>query len=58
MPAWGEFTSVEGALSLDARDLGKATENIDVFMISIRTDDAAWDTMFCRAGFPEIDEYP
>ena len=27
-------------------------------MVSIRTDDAAWDTMFRRAGFLEIDEHP
>lgn len=58
VPAWGEFTTVEGALSLDPRDLSKATGSIDVFMVSIRTDDAAWDTMFRRAGFLEIDEHP
>ncbi len=58
VPAWGQFTTVEGAMSLDPRDLGKATGSIDVYMVSIRTDDAAWDTMFRRAGFLEIEDHP
>lgn len=58
VPAWGQFGTVEGALSIDPRDLRKASGNIDVFMVSIRTDDAAWDTMFRRAGFLEIDDVP
>ncbi|MGB5366571.1 MAG: YceI family protein [Polyangiales bacterium] len=58
VPAWGQFGTVEGALSIDPRDLRKASGNIDVFMVSIRTDDSAWDTMFRRAGFLEIDDVP
>ena len=58
VPAWGQFGTVEGALSIDPRDLQKASGNIDVFMVSIRTNDAAWDTMFRRAGFLEIDDLP
>jgi len=58
VPAWGQFGTVEGALSLDPLDLSKASGNIDVYMVSIRTDDAAWDTMFRRAGFLEIDDNP
>lgn len=58
MPAWGEFGTVEGSLSIDPKDLSKASGNIDVYMVSIRTDDAAWDTMFRRAGFLEIDDIP
>ena len=58
VPAWGQFTTVEGALSLDPRDLSKAAGNIDVYMVSIRTDDAAWDTMFRSAGFLGIEEHP
>jgi len=56
VPAWGQFGTVEGSLSLDPNDLRVASGNIDVFMVSIRTDDAAWDTMFRRAGFLEIDD--
>lgn len=58
VPAWGQFGTVEGALSIDPRNLSGAAGNIDVYMVSIRTDDAAWDTMFRRAGFLEIDEIP
>jgi len=58
VPAWGEFGTVEGALSVDPLDLSKASGSIDVYMISIRTDDAAWDTMFRRAGFLELDDHP
>jgi len=58
VPAWGQFGTVEGTLSIDPRDLREASGNIDVFMVSIRTDDAAWDTMFRRAGFLEIDDVP
>lgn len=58
VPAWGQFGTVEGALSLDPQELGTASGSIDVLMASIRTDDAAWDTMFRRAGFLEIDEHP
>ena len=58
VPAWGQFGTVEGALSIDPRDLRKASGNIDVFMVSVRTDDSAWDTMFRRAGFLEIDDIP
>lgn len=58
VPAWGQFGTVEGALSIDPRNLRKASGNIDVFMVSVRTDDAAWDTMFRRAGFLEIDDIP
>jgi len=58
VPAWGQFGTVEGALSIDPRDLRKVSGNIDVFMVSIRTNDAAWDTMFRRAGFLEIDDLP
>jgi polyisoprenoid-binding protein YceI len=58
VPAWGQFGTVEGALSLDPQDLRKSSGNIDVYMVSIRTDDAAWDTMFRRAGFLEIDDIP
>ena len=58
VPAWGEFGTVEGALSIDPRDLRMASGNIDVFMVSIRTNDAAWDTMFRRAGFLKIDDIP
>jgi polyisoprenoid-binding protein YceI len=58
VPAWGQFGTVEGALSIDPRDLRKVSGNIDVFMVSIRTDDSAWDTMFRRAGFLEIDDVP
>jgi polyisoprenoid-binding protein YceI len=58
VPAWGQFGTVEGALSVDPLDLPKASGNIDVYMVSVRTDDAAWDTMFRRAGFLEIDDHP
>lgn len=58
VPAWGRFMTVESALVLDPRDLSKASGHIDVYMVSIRTDDSAWDTMFRRAGFLEIDEHP
>lgn len=58
VPAWGQFGTVEGSLSIDPRDLRKASGNIDVFLVSIRTNDAAWDTMFRRAGFLEIDDLP
>ncbi|MDH3622526.1 MAG: YceI family protein [Myxococcales bacterium] len=58
VPAWGQFGTVEGALSVDPLDLRKASGNIDVYMVSVRTDDAAWDTMFRRAGFLEIDDHP
>ena len=58
VPAWGQFTTVEGALAIDPKNLSKASGNIDVYMVSIRTDDAAWDTMFRRAGFLEIEEHP
>ncbi len=58
VPAWGQFGTVESALSLDPRDLSKASGSIDVYMVSVRTDDAAWDTMFRRAGFLEIDDHP
>jgi len=58
VPAWGQFTTVEGALSLDPEDLSKSSGHTDVYMVSIRTDDAAWDTMFRRAGFLAIDERP
>jgi polyisoprenoid-binding protein YceI len=58
VPAWGQFGTVDGALSVDPRDLSKASGNIDVYMVSIRTDDSAWDTMFRRAGFLEIDDNP
>lgn len=58
VPAWGQFGTVEGALSIDPKDLSKAAGNIDVYMVSIRTDDAAWDTMFRKAGFLEIDDIP
>ena len=58
VPAWGQFGAVEGALAIDPGDLRKASGNIDVFMVSIRTDDSAWDTMFRRAGFLEIDDLP
>ncbi len=58
VPAWGQFGTVEGALSVDPLDLRKASGNVDVYMVSIRTDDAAWDTMFRRAGFLEIDDHP
>lgn len=58
VPAWGQFTTVEGGLSIDPSNLSKASGNIEVYMVSIRTDDAAWDTMFRRAGFLEIDDLP
>lgn len=58
VPAWGAFGTVEGALSLNPVDLSTASGNIDVYMVSIRTDDAAWDTMFRRAGFLEVDDNP
>ena len=58
VPAWGQFSTVEGALSVDPRDLSTVSGSIDVYMVSIRTEDAAWDTMFRRAGFLEIDDYP
>jgi polyisoprenoid-binding protein YceI len=58
VPAWGQFGAVEGALSIDPSDLRRASGNIDVFMVSIRTNDSAWDTMFRRAGFLEIDDLP
>ncbi len=58
VPAWGQFTTVEGALTLDPRELARVEGNIDVFMVSIRTEDAAWDTMFRRAGFLAIDDHP
>jgi polyisoprenoid-binding protein YceI len=58
VPAWGQFGTVEGALSLNPLELSEASGNIDVYMVSIRTEDAAWDTMFRRAGFLEIDDHP
>jgi polyisoprenoid-binding protein YceI len=58
VPAWGHFSTVESALRLDPKDLSKASGHIDVYMVSIRTDDAAWDTMFRRAAFLEVDENP
>ncbi len=58
VPAWGRFSTVESALRLDPHDLSKASGHIDIYMVSIRTDDAAWDTMFRRAAFLEIDEHP
>lgn len=58
VPAWGQFGTVEGALSIDPSDLRNVSGNIDVFMVSIRTNDSAWDTMFRRAGFLEIDDLP
>ena len=58
VPAWGAFGTVEGALSLNPLDLSTVSGAIDVYMVSIRTDDAAWDTMFRRAGFLEIDDFP
>ncbi|NND30894.1 MAG: YceI family protein [Myxococcales bacterium] len=58
VPAWGQFGTVEGALSIDPSDLRTVSGNIDVFMVSIRTNDSAWDTMFRRAGFLEIDDLP
>ncbi|MFW2389792.1 MAG: YceI family protein, partial [Polyangiales bacterium] len=58
VPAWGQFGTVEGAISIDPEDLTKAAGNIDVYLVSIRTDDSAWDTMFRRAGFLEIDDLP
>ena len=58
VPAWGQFGTVEGGLSIDPQDLRKASGNVDVYLVSIRTDDAAWDTMFRRAGFLEIDDIP
>ena len=58
VPAWGQFGTVEGALSFDPTDLSLISGNIDVYMVSIRTDDAAWDTMFRRAGFLEIEKNP
>lgn len=58
VPAWGQFGTLEGGLSLDPKDLSSAAGSIDVLMTSIRTDDAAWDTMFRRAAFLEIDEHP
>lgn len=58
VPAWGQFGTVAGALSIDPNDLSTAAGNIDVYMVSIRTDDSAWDAMFRHAGFLEIDEMP
>ncbi len=58
VPAWGQFGTVEGALSIDPSDQQTVSGNIDVFMVSNRTNDSAWDTMFRRAGFLEIDDLP
>lgn len=58
VPAWGEFGTVGAALSLNPDDLSKAKGHVEVLLVSISTEDAAWDTMFRRAGFLEIDEHP
>lgn len=58
IPAWGEFATLEAALSLDPKKLNKAKGHVDVLMVSMRTEDTAWDTMFRRAGFLEIEEHP
>ena len=58
VPAWGQFSTVEGALRLDPQNLERVEGSIDVFMMSIRTDDAAWDTMFRGAGFLGIGDHP
>lgn len=58
VPAWGQFSTVESVLRLDPQDLTKVSGHIDVYMVSIRTDDSAWDTMFRRAAFLEIDDHP
>ncbi len=57
-PAEGRFSTVASHLELDPADLSTVHGEVVVMMVSITTEDSAWDVMFRRAPFLEIDEYP
>ena len=56
--ARGRFATVGGRITLDPSTPSSARGAVQIEMVSITTWDAAWDMMFRRAGFLEIDEHP
>jgi polyisoprenoid-binding protein YceI len=56
--ARGRFATLGGRIRVDPTEPAGARGAVQVEMVSITTWDAAWDTMFRRAPFLEIDEHP
>jgi polyisoprenoid-binding protein YceI len=57
-PAEGRFSTVTSQLELDPADLSTVSGEVQVMMVSVTTEDSAWDVMFRRAPFLEIEEHP
>lgn len=56
--ARGRFATLSGRISVDPAAPSGGRGTVQIEMVSITTWDAAWDTMFRRAAFLEIDEHP